>query len=132
MPSYCGLKRSIARTDLSTMRSSITLKELCAAFDVRDFSSDDLLRSDKRQRMSPPCVIEKAKHCNPATAALEATLALDAFDDDAPPFSNGGVDGSLAHLSLKEYSLEDFTPCTPPGQCLSNVHTVREVTRVMS
>jgi hypothetical protein len=65
------------------MSNSISLEELCAAFDEQEFSSDNLRRSDKRQRMSSLCVTEEAKHCNPATAALEAALALDAFDNDA-------------------------------------------------
>jgi hypothetical protein len=114
------------------MSSTISLNEMCFTFDEREFSSDDLLRSDKRQRMSPICVIQEAKHCNPATAALEAALALDAIDDDASAFEYGGVDGSLALFSLNEYSLEDCTPCTPRGQYRSSVHAVHEVTRNMS
>jgi hypothetical protein len=128
MQSFCGLKRSMPCTDLNSMGSSISLKDLCASFDEPEFSSKDMLRSDKRQRMSPLCVIEEANDCSPATAALEAALALDAFDDDAE------VD-CLALFSLNEYSpkdFEDFTPCTPYGQCGSAVHTVHEATRVMS
>jgi hypothetical protein len=84
-------------TDLNSMgSSSISLKELCAAFDEQEFSSNNLLHSDKRQRMSSLYVIEEIKHCHPATAALEAALALDAFDVDASPFEYGGVNGSPA------------------------------------
>jgi hypothetical protein len=110
--------------DLNSMGSTVSLNEMCAAFDEREFSSDDLLRNDKRQRMSPICVIEVAKHCNPATAALEAALALDAFDEDASPFEYGGFDALFSPI---EYSPEDFT-----SQYRSTVHTVHEVTRVMS
>jgi hypothetical protein len=114
MPSFRGLKRSMSCTDLISMLSSISaLKELCAAFDEQEFSSDNLLRSNKPQRMSPLCVSEDDKHCNPATAALEAALALNAFDDDASPFENGGIDSSLALFSLNEYCLEGVTQCAP-------------------
>jgi hypothetical protein len=116
------------------MGSTISLKALCATSYEREFSSETMLRSgsydrelssetmlrsDKRQRMSPICVMEEVNPCNPATAALEAALALDAFDDEDLPFEFGSVDGSL-------FTLEDFTPCR------STVHTVHEVTCVMS
>jgi hypothetical protein len=112
MPFSCSLKRSMSCTDLPSMGSSISLKELCAAFDEQKCSSDNLLRSHTRQRM-PPLYIVEDKRCNPATDALEAALALDTFDDVASPFQSGDVDSSLALCFLNEYFLEDFTLCTP-------------------
>jgi hypothetical protein len=99
-------------TDLLSMGSSISLKELCAAFDEQECSSDNLLRSHTRQRMPPIFGIEDER-CNAATDALEAALALDTFDDDASPFESGDVDGSLALFSLNESFLEGFTLRTP-------------------
>jgi hypothetical protein len=119
MPFSSGLKRSMPCTDLNSMGSSISLKELCEAFDERTFSSDDLLRSDKRQRLSPLCVIEEAKHCHPATAALEAALALDDFDDDfSPSFlsmntpSTTSPHALLAVSADLRYTVHDVTPVT--------------------
>jgi hypothetical protein len=113
MPFSCSLKRSMPCTDLLSMGSSISLKELCAAFDEQEFSSGNLLRSHTRQRMPPLYVIEEDKRCNPATDALEAALALDTFDDVASPFESGDVNSSLALFFLNEDFLENFTLCTP-------------------
>jgi hypothetical protein len=54
--------------------------------------------------MSPLCVIEETAMCwNPATAALEASLALGDFE--VSPIELG-VGISLALFTLQEYSLE--------------------------
>jgi hypothetical protein len=104
MPLSCGLKRSMPCADLKSMDSSISLKELCTVFGERLFSVDSMQLSDKRQRMSPLYVIKETKCCHPATAALEAALALDDFDVSPIEF---GVGSSLALFPLNEYAPED-------------------------
>lgn len=113
-------------TDLNSMGDS--LKDLMS-FNEMGLSSrqEELFRSDKRQRMSPiSTIMDEPKICkNPATAALEAALALDdtdlSFDYAALPIFT-----SCAADSLKDFTFKDF--CKPSR----TVHTVKDVTRGMS
>lgn len=111
-----------------------SLSKLLALEHERGFSSDietfNTCRSEKRQRMSPISVFEESKCCNPATAALEAALALDDIDFIDSTFTGANLP-IFTSESIKEYTSKAFSsPFTYRKSCA--VQTVLEVTRGMA